>query len=243
MRYPCAMEHARARYESGELIIGLFGPVGTDLGKVEKALGEALDSRAYDWIAHRLSAWFESGAPFPPLDRSSEFVRIKSAMAAGDQIRAQSKRADIMAIHAMAEAVIGRDPMTTATSRWGMTPTRRSSVGWSIRFWLRSATAKIGGALTSVNGSLSCSLRRECWTSRSSVALYMRRWTRSWRVRVLGSLRTARSCTARPSLATIARNTWSPQESGKFGSSSPTPRVAPSSCTRTRSPMTKSLKR
>lgn len=97
---------------AGDIVIGLVGPVGCDLSRIEDALGRALSRFDYEQRIHKLSQLFEDASiarVVGTIDKSSEFKRIWSAMDAGDKLRRSSERKHIMAVHAAAEISSGRD--------------------------------------------------------------------------------------------------------------------------------------
>ena len=96
---------------AGDIVIGLVGPVGCDLSRIEDALGRALSRFEYQQRIHKLSQLFEDDAvarAVGAVDRSSEFARIRSAMDAGDNLRRSSGQKHIMALHAASEIASGR---------------------------------------------------------------------------------------------------------------------------------------
>jgi deoxycytidylate deaminase len=91
---------------AGDIVIGLVGPVGCDLSRIEDALGQALSRFDYEQRIYKVSQLFEDAAIAKvagTVDRSSEYRRIESAMNSGDKLRRATGRQDIMAVHASAE--------------------------------------------------------------------------------------------------------------------------------------------
>lgn len=91
---------------AGDIVIGLVGPVGCDLSRIEDALGCALSRFDYERRIYKVSQLFEDAAiarVAGSVDRSSEYKRIESAMNAGDKLRRITGQKDIMAVHAAAE--------------------------------------------------------------------------------------------------------------------------------------------
>lgn len=91
---------------AGDIVIGLVGPVGCDLSRIEDALKLALSRFRYQGRIYKVSQLFEDAAIAKVagiVDRTSEFRRIESAMNAGDKLRRITGQKDIMAVHAAAE--------------------------------------------------------------------------------------------------------------------------------------------
>lgn len=96
------MSEAPAR-ESGELVIGLVAPVGTDIEAVQTLLTEVLEAADYDLISYRLSELFRSLSGFlPAIDNSNEAQRLATSMDAGNELRRLTERPEVMAIQAAA---------------------------------------------------------------------------------------------------------------------------------------------
>jgi deoxycytidylate deaminase len=95
--------------ESEELVIGLVGPVGSNLEAAQDELEVVLAAANYESKAYRLSSIFGSLADIlPPLDESNEYRRLKTAMDAGDELRRLTGRPEIMAVQAAYLIVEGR---------------------------------------------------------------------------------------------------------------------------------------
>jgi len=88
--------------EPGELVIGIVAPVGADSQKVRLAVCEVLTEFGYETTVHKLSGRFSdprfvaaSGVAVAP---GPESERIRSAMDAGDQLRANTGLKEILGI-------------------------------------------------------------------------------------------------------------------------------------------------
>jgi deoxycytidylate deaminase len=91
---------------AGDIVIGLVGPVGCELSRIEDALRLALSRFNYEGRIYKVSQLFEDGAIAKVagiVDESSEYKRIESAMNAGDKLRRMTGQKDIMAVHAAAQ--------------------------------------------------------------------------------------------------------------------------------------------
>lgn len=92
---------------TGELVVGLVGPVGTDLRQVSDAIEQVLERYSFRVVTHRLSKFFEfehvRRASGVEIDQNSEYNRIKTSMDAGDKLRDKSGDDAIMALFAAAE--------------------------------------------------------------------------------------------------------------------------------------------
>jgi deoxycytidylate deaminase len=115
-------------HESEELVIGLVGPVGCNLAGVERELDVTLEAAAYEIRHHRLSTIFESLSDvLPRVDDSSEYMRLKTAMSVGDELRRRTDQPGIMAI--LAAHLIARDRQDSG----GVAGQRRAHVVRSLK--------------------------------------------------------------------------------------------------------------
>jgi deoxycytidylate deaminase len=92
--------------DPGELVIGFVAPIGADFGKVLTATQRCLAKYGFESITYRLSELFDSeeiSRLIDPLDTSREYLRIETAMNAGDQLRKSTKTDEIMAFFAAAK--------------------------------------------------------------------------------------------------------------------------------------------
>lgn len=98
--------------DAGELVIGLVGPVGSHLPRLESALERTLERFGYQVHLYRLSELFHDerlGALFPGLARRTTYERLRTAMDAGDRLREVTGIPQIMAIRAVSAIAAGRD--------------------------------------------------------------------------------------------------------------------------------------
>jgi deoxycytidylate deaminase len=89
--------------DAGELVIGLVGPVGSNLPRLEVSLERTLARYGYRPNLFKLSELFVDerlGALFPELSARSAYDRLRTAMDAGDRLREVTDTPEIMAIHA-----------------------------------------------------------------------------------------------------------------------------------------------
>ncbi|MEZ4428092.1 MAG: hypothetical protein R3A51_10450 [Nannocystaceae bacterium] len=97
----------------GELVIGLVGPVGSNLRKVEAALVRTLERFIYDSKQYRLSEFFADerlSGLLGGVHSHPEYERLASAMDAGDDLRKKTRTPEIMAIYAVSR-IAGERPM------------------------------------------------------------------------------------------------------------------------------------
>ncbi|HEX2886143.1 MAG TPA: hypothetical protein VHP59_06875, partial [Vineibacter terrae] len=93
--------------ENSEVFFGLVGPVGVDLKLVSKCLEVELTRLNYRTVVVRLSDLLFSTIFRPQQKFDSEFDRLDQLMTAGDQLRANSKQTDalaMLAVYALHEA-------------------------------------------------------------------------------------------------------------------------------------------
>jgi deoxycytidylate deaminase len=91
-----------------EVVFGLVSPVGTDLDFVESQLRTLLELKQHTVSVVRLSS-FLPNITNAELDMSTEYRRIVTYQDAGNKARKESKRSDILALHAIAEITSIRD--------------------------------------------------------------------------------------------------------------------------------------
>jgi len=84
-----------------ELIFGLVGAVGTDLGRFQQVLENQLQSYGYAARALRLSSLIGAATPVPP--HANEADRIRNYMEAGTKLRRQAGRGEVVAMLAVAD--------------------------------------------------------------------------------------------------------------------------------------------
>ena len=89
-----------------EIVVGLVGPVGTDLGRTCSILEAELAHFRYNQVVIRLSSLLSQIADYrdklQPEKNSTEFDRIKNYMDAGTSLRRKTKRGDILGLMAVA---------------------------------------------------------------------------------------------------------------------------------------------
>lgn len=89
-----------------EIVIGLIGPVGTDLGRTCNLLEEELFRFGYNQVVIRLSGLLsqidDNRRKLSSDGSGSEFERIKRHMDAGTSLRRKTERGDILALMAVA---------------------------------------------------------------------------------------------------------------------------------------------
>ena len=89
-----------------EIVVGLIGPVGTDLVRTCSILEEEFSHFRYDQVVIRLSSLLSQIIDFrnklSPEKNDSEFERIKNYMDAGTGLRRKTGRGDILALMAVA---------------------------------------------------------------------------------------------------------------------------------------------
>ncbi|WNG41640.1 hypothetical protein F0U61_54135 [Archangium violaceum] len=105
--------HRRAARTSPELIIGLVGAIGTDLGAATKALSNALTAEAnYTPRIIRLSALLHEIEGLTPMSQTSDkFEYYQEHMKAGTELRQKMNHGDAMARLAMFDIRQARDEM------------------------------------------------------------------------------------------------------------------------------------
>ena len=83
-----------------ELVFGLVGPLGTDLGAAARALRDSLAKVRYESEVHRLSHLMRdlSGNPWDQLQDGPRDQTIAAHMTAGNQLRETLGRNDAMAM-------------------------------------------------------------------------------------------------------------------------------------------------
>lgn len=84
-----------------ELVIGLVAPVGADLDHVQAGLSEALNEYEFGAESYRLSDFLRYemvAALVPPINTTSEYERISTAMDAGDALRKRTRSDEILAL-------------------------------------------------------------------------------------------------------------------------------------------------
>ena len=89
-----------------DIVVGLVGPVGCGLSKVEAAVTQALRRFSYDATVLKLSSLFDDAEVAPlvgGVNHDCEYSRLKTAMDAGDEWRSRTGRSDVMAIYAMSK--------------------------------------------------------------------------------------------------------------------------------------------
>jgi deoxycytidylate deaminase len=89
-----------------ELVFGLVGAVGTDLGQVSQALSQQLSRVGYAAHEIRVSALLHSLDRYNHLSTptsGSEYVRIKAHMTAGSELRKLAQKGDMLALMAVAQ--------------------------------------------------------------------------------------------------------------------------------------------
>src|SRR5207253_752161 len=85
------------RWES-EIVIGLVGPVGTDLETVERDLSDRLRTLSYACEAIRISELLKALPLDAPLPASPEHERLDAFMTAGNAVRRQFGQGDALAL-------------------------------------------------------------------------------------------------------------------------------------------------
>jgi deoxycytidylate deaminase len=99
--------------ESGELIIGIVAPVGTDSKKVHAAVREVLREFGYETVLHKLSARFTDdrivAAAKTSVTPAPDFDRLKTAMDVGDALRWGTRIREIVGIIAAGGIAEERD--------------------------------------------------------------------------------------------------------------------------------------
>ncbi|MCD4812729.1 cytidine deaminase [bacterium] len=85
------------KYNS-EIFLGLVAPVGVDLDYICTLLKDYLNKYGYKTHLIKLSQLIQNIPKFnPKISKSSEYTRINTSMTAGNEIRQQTKQADILA--------------------------------------------------------------------------------------------------------------------------------------------------
>lgn len=94
-----------------ELVFGLIGPVGTDLGAVSGLLQEELAKVRYKTLEIRVSALLHELDRYQSLatnDYESEYQRVKAHMEAGTELRTLADSGDVMALLAVSKIADAR---------------------------------------------------------------------------------------------------------------------------------------
>lgn len=95
-----------------ELVFGLVGALGTDMGRVTEQLHLALDQFGYRTSEIRLSTLLREVDWDKPLDEKAKLdAYIATHMDAGDRLRRECARADASALLATAKIVAARDDL------------------------------------------------------------------------------------------------------------------------------------
>jgi deoxycytidylate deaminase len=119
-----ALEHEIAETE---LVFGLVGALGTDIGWVSEQLHLTLEEMDYRTSEIRLSGLLREVDREEPLDERAKLDSYLAAhMDAGDRLRSDWERPDALALLAAAKIVTERDALLNA----GEQPTRRA---WVLR--------------------------------------------------------------------------------------------------------------
>lgn len=79
------------KFPESELVIGLVGPVGTDMGRVVEDVAEVLKRYGYETVQVRVSKVIENAFAVEPYDSNDEYQRISKLMDAGDKAREQGE--------------------------------------------------------------------------------------------------------------------------------------------------------
>ena len=89
-----------------ELVFGLIGPVGTDLGAVSRILSDELARVRYKSLEVRVSSLLHELDLYQGLankNYASEYIRVKDHMDAGTDLRTRSDSGDVMALLAISK--------------------------------------------------------------------------------------------------------------------------------------------
>lgn len=110
--------HFRTDPGDGELVIGMVGPVGTDLERIERVLVRRLGDLRYHSQVLRLSHFLRDIAGLStPLRESPAYSRYMSYMDAGDEARQALEHGGCLALHAIARISQGREEGRPAPRR------------------------------------------------------------------------------------------------------------------------------
>ena len=93
-----------------EIVVGLVGPVGTDLETVERDLSERLVALGYVCESIRISELLKALSPGSPLPTSPEHHRLDAFMTAGNSLRQRLGRGDALALLAANKIHESRSP-------------------------------------------------------------------------------------------------------------------------------------
>ncbi|MBC5763702.1 anti-phage dCTP deaminase [Ramlibacter albus] len=112
--------------QSGELIIGLAGPMGCGIGTIVDGLRDRLRERGYTDVVHiKLSKFLEDSlanklvSEWGDADASRRFVRYRRLQEAGKELRRKSKNPAILAEYAAQEIAVDRRRRQRQSSQTG----------------------------------------------------------------------------------------------------------------------------
>lgn len=137
-----------------EFVIGLVGPLGVDFGALHSKMEDLLKSAEYSYSANpvRLSEFLRIPAFAKihgvKLELNPEAARLRSHMDAGDKLRQETRRYDILAVAAAAQVFSQREalPFRHGTAHI-LRSLKRPEEAWTLRqiyregFWLIGAHA------------------------------------------------------------------------------------------------------
>jgi deoxycytidylate deaminase len=90
-------------YDDAELVFGIVAAVGTDTAPSQKALQDHLDKFGYSLSPIRLSDLLDHLQHGVTLKAKPEYDRISTRMDAGNKVRQQAKRGDLLGLHAVSQ--------------------------------------------------------------------------------------------------------------------------------------------
>jgi deoxycytidylate deaminase len=99
-------------YPDAELVFGLVGAVGTDLGRFQDGLQSLLLQYGYQAPSPiRVSSFLDRiSVNGSKVDRTSEYSRIRTSMTIGTELRESQKRGDVLALYSAGRIAEGRAP-------------------------------------------------------------------------------------------------------------------------------------